>query len=74
MVAPNNPAILLYGTRTTGLWKSADRGPTRGPHTWFSNSSDMAWSNPAYIATALESDARIVTLTGNSRTTGRSSP
>ncbi|SFV00957.1 sialidase family protein [Pseudoduganella namucuonensis] len=28
MVDPNNPAILFYGTRTTGLWKSADRGQT----------------------------------------------
>jgi xyloglucan-specific exo-beta-1,4-glucanase len=26
MVDPNNPAILFYATRTTGLWKSADRG------------------------------------------------
>ena len=26
MVDPNNPAILFYGTRTAGLWKSADRG------------------------------------------------
>ncbi len=28
MVDPNNPAILFYGTRTTGLWRSADRGQT----------------------------------------------
>ncbi|MEO5932397.1 MAG: dockerin, partial [Duganella sp.] len=28
MVDPNNPAILFYGSRTTGLWKSADRGQT----------------------------------------------
>jgi xyloglucan-specific exo-beta-1,4-glucanase len=28
MVDPNNPAILFYATRTTGLWKSADRGQT----------------------------------------------
>lgn len=28
MVDPNNPTILFYGTRTTGLWKSADRGQT----------------------------------------------
>ena len=28
MVDPNDPTILLYATRTTGLWKSADRGQT----------------------------------------------
>ena len=28
MVDPNNPTILFYGTRTQGLWKSADRGQT----------------------------------------------
>jgi len=28
MVDPNDPAILFYATRTTGLWKSADRGQT----------------------------------------------
>jgi xyloglucan-specific exo-beta-1,4-glucanase len=28
MVDPNQPEILFYGTRTTGLWKSADRGQT----------------------------------------------
>ncbi len=28
MVDPNNPAILFYGSRTAGLWKSADRGQT----------------------------------------------
>ncbi len=26
MVDPNNPAILFYGSRTAGLWKSSDRG------------------------------------------------
>ncbi len=28
MVDPNNPAILFYGSRAAGLWKSADRGQT----------------------------------------------
>ncbi len=28
MVDPNNPSILFYGSRTAGLWKSADRGQT----------------------------------------------
>lgn len=28
MVDPNDSAILFYATRTTGLWKSADRGQT----------------------------------------------
>jgi len=28
MVAPNNSAILFYASRTSGLWKSADRGQT----------------------------------------------
>ena len=28
MVDPNDPTILFYGTRTQGLWKSADRGQT----------------------------------------------
>ncbi|MCS0612691.1 dockerin [Massilia kyonggiensis] len=28
MVDPNDPAILFYGTRTAGLWKSTDRGQT----------------------------------------------
>ena len=28
MVDPNNPAILFYASRTSGLWKSADRGQT----------------------------------------------
>ena len=28
MVDPNDPTILFYGTRTAGLWKSADRGRT----------------------------------------------
>jgi len=28
MVDPNNPAVLFYGSRTAGLWKSADHGQT----------------------------------------------
>jgi xyloglucan-specific exo-beta-1,4-glucanase len=45
MVDPNNPAILFYATRTTGLWKSADRGQT--------------WQQLASLATAKMTNAQI---------------
>jgi xyloglucan-specific exo-beta-1,4-glucanase len=57
MMAPPPGAsyTLLNSSGDIGMVIHTDlaTSPVRGPHGWFSNSnsSDMAWSNPAYIAT-----------------------
>jgi hypothetical protein len=53
MVDPNLPSTLFYGSRTMGLWKSADRGQT--------------WSQVQSLATATMTDAQIAASDGSAK-------
>src|SRR6185295_13805817 len=53
MVDPNLPSTLFYGSRTKGLWKSADNGKT--------------WNQVQSLATATMTDAQINASDGSAK-------